>query len=375
MPCENQNMKKEDFITIEKKDGVATLWLDSKRDKMNVVSPDVIEIMGAVFDEVETDDEIKAVVIISRKKDFIAGADIRSFSIEKEGDFKPYQKMGHDSLARIENSKKPVVAAIHGTAVGLGLELPLACHARIASNHPSTKLGLPEVKIGILPGGGGTQRLPRLIGLQKALEMMTTGKNIYAYQAKKMGLVDELTDKNKLHQAAVILAKRLIKKPIQRKRKKSWTNWFLEDTSIGRNIVFKQAKKIAAKQTQGNYPAVPAIIECAERGYKNGIKDGYAAELEHFDRLMLTPQSDALRKIFFTMTAKKKNPFPDLVKPLHTLGMIGAGFMGAGITEVSVNNGIDVLLKDIKPEVITEAKKSIWKRIAKKIKYKTLVVL
>jgi 3-hydroxyacyl-CoA dehydrogenase/enoyl-CoA hydratase/3-hydroxybutyryl-CoA epimerase len=366
-------MNTNDYLTVEKEDGIATIWLDVKHEKMNVISPALMEILGKVFNDLNSDNNVKGVVITSAKKDFLAGADIKSFAIEKPGDFRPIQAKGLEMLEELEKGKKPVVAAIHGTGFGLGTELPLACHARIASNHPSTKMGLPEVKLGILPGGGGTQRLPRLVGIQTALDMMLTGKSIFAYRAKKMGLVDELTDKNKLHQAAVMMTKRLIDGTYKRKkRKKGFVNWFLEDTGIGRGILFKQARKMAMRQSQGNYPAIPAILDTVETGYKKGIKSGYDKELEYFEKLMLTPESKAMRGLFFNMSANKKNPISDDAPKLKTLGMIGAGFMGAGITEVSVNKGIKVLLKDIKDDMITAAKKAIWGSLKKKIRYKSL---
>ncbi len=366
-------MEIKDFLTIEKNDGIATLWLDNKKEKMNVVSPSVIDIFGQIFEQMENDNEVKAVIFISGKKDFMAGADIKSFAIEKKGDFRPIQKSGHDTLDKIENSKKLYISAVHGTAFGLGTELSLACHARIATNHPNTKFGLPEVKVGILPGGGGTQRLPRLVGIQKALDMMLTGKNIYAVPAKRMGLVDELTAPGKLHQAATMFAKRLLKSPIKRKSKLSFAEKLLEGNPIGRSILFKQARKMALKQSQGNYPAIPAILDCVETGIKKGMKAGYEKELELFEMLLLTPESKALRSIFFASTDNKKNPYgKEKATSLNTLGMIGAGFMGAGITEISVNKGIDVLLKDIKPDGITATKKEIWKGLAKKMKRKSI---
>ena len=365
-------MKPEDFLTIEKKDGIATIWIDHKLEKMNIVSPEVIEILGGMFDDLESDPEIKAGVIISRKPDFMAGADIKAFAIEKEGDFRPTQAHGHASLERLEKSKKPVVAAINGTCVGLGVELMLACHARVASNSPKTKFALPEVMLGLLPGGGGTQRLPKLISLQKALDMMLTGRNIYAYQAKKMGLVDVLTDEHKLHSVAVQVAKKIIKEPIKRKKPLSFVDKLLEKNPIGRNVIFKQVKKMSYKQAQGNYPAIPAIIECVETGVKQGNKAGYEKELEHFEKLMLTPESAALRSLFFGMTDNKKNPYSENPRKLNTLGMIGAGFMGAGIAEISIPKGITVLLKDIKDEVIIEAEKQIWKGLSKKVRRKSL---
>ena len=365
-------MLPDEFLTIEKNDGIATLWLDHKKEPQNVVSPEVIEILEAVFDEVENDDSIRAAILISRKDNFIAGADIKSFAIEKEGDFRPIQERGHVALSQLESSRKPVIAAVHGACLGLGTELALACHARIAADDPSTRFALPEVRLGLLPGGGGTQRLPRRVGIQKALDMMLTGRNIYPYQAKKMGLVDALTNRHKLHQAATVMAQRLLEKPIERNSKRSWMNRLLEDNGLGRSVLFSQARKRALKESEGNYPAVPAILDCVEIGYKRGIKAGYEKELEHFERLMLTPESAAMRGLFFAMTDNKKNPLADKAKSIQTLGMIGAGFMGAGIAEVSITNGMDVLLKDIKEEVIAGARKQIWEGLKKKLKYKSI---
>lgn len=363
-------MKFSDFIEIEIQDNIAICWFDHKLEKLNIVSPSVIGLFEALAPKVIENDDIHAVILISRKRDFMAGADIKAFQIEKEGDFKPFQKKGHESLERLEKSKKPIIAAVNGNCVGLGTEVILACHARIATTAKHTKLGLPEVQLGILPGGGGTQRLPRLIGVQKALDMMLTGKLIDPFRAKKWGLVDELTDEGKLLQAAIIMAKKLIKKPIVRKSKLSFTEKLLE-SPLGRGLLFSQAKKMAMKQSQGNYPAIPAIIDCVETGITKGLKAGYAKEVEHFERLMLTPESRGLRSLFFAMTDNKKNPY-DNAKPLNTLGMIGAGFMGAGIAQVSATKGINVLLKDIKQEVVDAAYKLIWKSISKKLKYKSI---
>ena len=263
--CLYYYMKFEDFITIEIQDNIGICWIDNKLETMNVVSPAAIEVFGQLGEKLQNNDAIEAVVLISAKPDFMAGADIKSFQIEKEGDFRPFQAKGHEALFEVEKSKKPFVAAINGSCLGLGLEMALACHARIATKNPKTKMGLPEVQLGILPGGGGTQRLPRLVGIQKALDMMLTGKQMNARRAKKMGLVDELTDEGKLLQAAIMLAKRILKKPIVRKSKLSFTEKVLE-SGLGRGVLFGQAKKMALKQSQGNYPAIPAIIDCVETG-------------------------------------------------------------------------------------------------------------
>lgn len=365
-------MNRSDYIHIEKKDGVATLWIDKKGEKQNVISPDLINLFDEVFAELNKDREVKAVVVASKKNDFIAGADINAFSAEKPGDFQPISRKGHRILQQIENSPKPIVAAIHGTCYGLGVELSLACTARICTDDKRTKFALPEVKLGLLPGAGGTQRLPKLIGIQKALDMMLTGKNIYPRPARKMGLVDAVVNHNKLHQAACQLAKKIAYEPMIRKDKRDIQTKLLEGNPIGRKIIFDQARKMVTKQTQGNYPAPYEIIKCVETGINEGSAAGYEAEVMGFEKLILSPESKQLINIFFAMTDKKKNPMANQVKTVDKIAMLGAGFMGAGITEVSITNDIDVILKDIKNETLASAQKLIWKTFSKRIRRKAM---
>lgn len=382
-------LKREDYITIEKNaNGVCTIWMDQQNEKINKIGPDLIGLFEEVFSELDKDDSIKAFVLTSKKKDFIAGADIEAFQkVKKPGDWKPIARKGHAILNQIEQSKKPIVAAIHGNALGAGLEIALACHARICSNDKSTKVALPEVKLGLLPGGGGTQRLPRLIGLQAALDMMLTGKNVFPYPAQKLGLVDKVVHVTSLQKAAQKLALEIIEKPIVRKRntldfntvkagfpilQKTLTNIVLEAPLVNK-IVFDQAKKMVDKQAHGNYPAPYKIMECVEIGWNQGIEKGYEAEVEKFEELILSPVSRQLINIFFAMTDKKKNPYgEDKVKHVHRLGMIGAGFMGAGIAEVSMNDDIHVLLKDINQDMINSAYKTIYNNYAKRVSKKAM---
>lgn len=364
---------KNKYVEIEKRNGIAIIWMDEQDSKINKIGPDMIDTFNPMMDALEKDPEVKAAVMISRKKDFIAGADIEAFAnVKKEGDWQPIAKKGHEILDRIAKSKKPIVAAINGACMGAGLEIALACAARVASDNPKTILSLPEVKLGLLPGGGGTQRLPRLIGIQKALDMMLTGKNVFAYPAKKMGLVDRLATKEALLDAAIALANEIAKRPLKREDKRSGMEKFLEGNPITKGIIFKKAKEMVDRQTNGNYPAPYEIMECVKVGMSSGEKAGYAEEVKRFEKLILTPESFQLRGIFFAMTEKKKNPLAALAKPVDTIAMVGAGFMGAGIAQVTAAKDVRVLLKDIKQETLTQARRTVWSDIGKKVQRKAI---
>lgn len=363
------------IATIEKREnGVAIVWLDQPNEKINKVSLEFMSEIDELFKQLDNDPEIKAAVIASKKKDWIAGADIDMFGkVKQKGDFIEVTQNGHQSLNRLEKSKKPVVAAVNGACLGAGTEIALACQGRIVSDDKSTHFALPEVMLGLLPGGGGTQRLPRLIGIQKALDMMLTGKKIYGGKAKKIGLADKITTKESLLNAAIDFALQLTKGTYKREDKREWMEKMLESNSVTRGIVYRKAKEMVMKQTLGNYPAPLKILECVEIGMEDGMEKGLEAEALKFEELILTDESRQLIRIFFNMTEKKKNPYAaDKIKSTDTIAMVGAGFMGAGIAEVSALDGIHVLLKDIKEETIATAKQTIWKDLEKKLKRKTM---
>ena len=363
------------IATIEKREnGVAIVWLDQQNEKINKVSLEFVEGIDKIFQELENDNSVKAAVIISKKKDWIAGADIEMFGkVKQKGDFIQFTRNGHVSLGKMEKGKKPVVAAINGACLGAGTEIALACHGRIVSDDKSTHFALPEVMLGLLPGGGGTQRLPRLIGIQKALDMMLTGKKIYARKAKSIGLADKITNKESLLNAAIDFALQLASKPLVREDKRTFVEKLLESNPVTRGIVYKKAKEMVMKQTQGNYPAPLRILECVQIGMEEGMEKGLDAEAVKFEELILTNESRQLIRIFFNMTEKKKNPYAaDLIKSTDNIAMIGAGFMGAGISQVSAVDGINVLLKDIKEETLQQAKQTIWADLYKKVKRKNM---
>ena len=255
-------------------------------------------------------------------------------------------KGGQDALARLASFPKPVVAAVHGACLGGGLEFAMACSYRVATDSPKTKMGLPEVKLGLLPGAGGTQRLPALVGLQQGLTMIMTGKELRAQQAKRAGLVDQVADPFALRSAAIEAAQGLASGTLKRKPKKAGLQQMvLEKNPLGRHALFKIATDNMMKMSGGNYPALPKIIDAVRAGAEGGMKAGLASEAKGFGELTVSSESAALQGLFFGSTALKKNRFGKPQKKVGKVGVLGAGLMGAGVAEVTANKGIPVLLK------------------------------
>ncbi|MBO6571925.1 MAG: fatty acid oxidation complex subunit alpha FadJ [Balneola sp.] len=359
------------YLNITKKENVAVITLNQPGEKVNTLNEAMMDQFANFLDDLESDVSLKGAVLISGKKNnFIAGADIEMFKArETAEEIEQLSLGGHKILNRVESSSKPIVVAIHGSCMGGGLELSLACHYRIASGHSKTIMALPEVKLGILPGTGGTQRLPRLIGIQKSLNYMLTGKNIYARQAYKMGLVDELVHKDALEEAAIKAVHKVSSGKFERTDKRTSMEKMIESNGLGRKIVFSQALKQTLAQTKGNYPAPEKILEAVEYGYKHGKEKGLLNEAKLFGELGATYESRALVNLFFAMNNAKKNPQKDLVKPVNKIGVLGAGLMGSGIADVSINKGkYSVLLKDRDLESASKGEQGIWEDLNKKSK-------
>ena len=356
------------YLDIRTEDNIAIVTLDQPDSKVNKLDEDLIDAFKELMDRFEEDDEVEGIVIISGKEgNFIAGADVEMLKNKSapEG-IEELSRRGNKLLLRLENFSKPVVAAIHGACIGGGNEVAMACHYRVASKDSATTFGQPEVKLGLLPGGGGTQRLPRLIGLQNALTYELTGKNIYPRKAYKMGLVDELTHKDAILTAAKKAVRKINSGEFSRKDKRGLGAKLLEGNPIGRKIIFSQARKRAQSNTKGNYPAPFKIIDCIEEGYKNGLEAGLEKESIGFGELAATKESKALVNLFFSMQGAKKNPDEDKAKDVHKIGVLGAGLMGSGIADVSVNNDYRVLLKDQDIEPASKGEQAIWEELDKK---------
>ncbi|MDA0194253.1 MAG: 3-hydroxyacyl-CoA dehydrogenase NAD-binding domain-containing protein [Bacteroidetes bacterium] len=360
-------------LTLEKHENIAIIWIDTPGEEWNKITRETEKYFEEVTTKVVADPEIIAAIVISRKKGFIAGADIEEFLDMKPGEAAESALSGHVMLNKIEDSKKPYVAAIHGPCMGGGLEISLACAGRVVSNHTSTLMALPEVKLGLLPGLGGTKRLPKTIGIQKALDVILTGRNIFPYQAYKMGLADEIVDQTILLRAAKKLALKIANGSYRRTDKRSLLEKILECNPITRNIIFKKAGKIAAARTYDNYPAVPKIIQSIKFGLSKERYESSRFETTSFDELLQSSEASELINIFFGMTALKKNPLKSKAKEVKTIGVLGSGLMGLGISEVSLSAGFEVLIKDIDDGMLSKAKSALWVSLAKRVRYKSIV--
>ncbi|MBL8921631.1 MAG: fatty acid oxidation complex subunit alpha FadJ [Myxococcaceae bacterium] len=356
-------------------DQVAVITFDIEGEAVNTLSPAISQEFEALMTRAASDPGAKAIVFISGKKDsFIAGAKIDFLStIKTPADALSIVKQGHAGFDRLDAFEKPVVAAINGACLGGGLEWALACDYRVATDNPKTSLGLPEVQLGLIPGAGGTQRLPRLIGAQAALDLILTGKSLKAKKALKLGVVDEVVPAPILEEVAKRRALELAsgKLVLDRSRglqhvarsrsfkeilrgladQKAWAELALEDNPVGRKVLFDQAKKQLLKKTRGKYPAPERALEVIRVGLDKGFQAGLEAEAQAFSELVVSDVSRRLVEIFFATTALKKdngtrNPAVR-AREVKKVGMVGGGLMGGGIAYVtSALQGVPVRIKD-----------------------------
>ena len=365
-------MSEQNAFSLEIRDnGVAVITIDVPGESMNTLKDTFADEVGRLMNQLESNSDVKGVVFISGKPgSFIAGADINMINdCDTAADAESLARKGQAMFDRIEQLKVPVVAAINGACLGGGLELAMACHVRVATDNSKTQLGLPEVQLGLLPGSGGTQRLPQLVGVQQGITMMLTGKQLRAKQAQKAGLVDEVVPESILLDAAIKHA--LKAKPKAKKAQLKGISKVLEATSYGRNIIYKKASEQAQKKAQGNYPAIDKIIDSVRAGVEKGREAGLDKEARSFGELAMTRESFQLRQIFFATTEMKKETGADGVKPadIHRVGVLGGGLMGGGIAYVTAAKaGLPARIKDISHEGITHALHYSYERLNKKVK-------
>ena len=355
---------------------IAEICIDVPGESTNSLRGEYISEINGLLDDLEQH-PVQGVILTSGKDSFIVGADINMLeAISTKEEVLELTAAGYALFNRIERFKVPVIAEIHGACMGAGLELALACRGRVCSLDASTVLALPEVQLGILPGGGGTQRLPAKVGIMKALDMMTTGRNIRARQALKMKLVDAAVEQVHLRKASKQLIEKLKGQPrsdastaFKAKSLLSvagWQDLLLEKNQAGRNFVFEQARKKVNAKAQGNYPAPLRIIDCVEAWATGDVEHGYETEARYFAELVVSPEARQLMNIFFAITELKKDNYSDAEpKSVNKVGVLGGGLMGAGIAYVTANKtDANVRLRDISEEGINHGLNYAWSRFS-----------
>ena len=333
----------QSLTTHRRDDGVLVVSLFVPGEKLNVLSLGLLEEFETLLRDVEKDAALKGVVIVSGKAEgFIAGADIKQFvGVATAQEAETMAGHGHDLLNRIETSRAPFVAAIHGVCLGGGTELALACAGRVASDDPKTAMGLPEVQLGLVPGMGGTQRLPRLVGLALGLDMILTARNLKAFRAGKAGLVDEVVPRSILVDRAAALALAIASG--QRPTRPGMSLF----EKLARPIIFSKAKSSVLAKTFGHYPAPLRAIDVIRDGTATSLRAGLDLEKKAFGELLVGDVSRALVNVFFaTQDIKKAVPLPEPPPEISKVCILGAGLMGAGIAGIAADSLMRARMKD-----------------------------
>ncbi|KAM7173601.1 trifunctional enzyme subunit alpha, mitochondrial isoform 2-T2 [Macrochelys suwanniensis] len=377
-------------VNYDVKGDVAVVRFNSPDSKVNTLSKQLQSEFTEVMNEIWANEAVKSAVLISAKPGcFIAGADINMIeSCKTVQEVTQLSQEGQRMFEKLEKSPKPIVAAISGSCLGGGLEVAISCQYRVATKDKKTNLGTPEVLLGLLPGAGGTQRLPKIVGLPAAFDMMLTGKNIRADRAKKMGLVDQLVDPlgpgtkspeertiEYLEEVAIGFARGLANKTVSLKREKGLVQKLTDyamSVPFVRQQIYKTVEKRVQQQTKGLYPAPVKIIEVIKTGLEQGNEAGYLSESQKFGELAMTAESKALTGLYHGQVQCKKNKFGAPKEEVKNLAVLGAGLMGAGIAQVSVDKGLKTILKDTTLQGLGKGQQQVFKGLNDKVKKKSL---
>ncbi|KAF8367106.1 ech-1.2, partial [Pristionchus pacificus] len=352
-------------VAVERKGDVAVLKMNLPGAKENTLNETLSADLKSAIEQVERDDSVKAVVLMSGKPNsFVAGADIGMLKKAKTAEeAAKLSRDGQQQFDKLEQLKKPVVAAVMGSCMGGGLELAMACHYRIAVADKKTQLALPEVMLGLLPGAGGTVRLPKLVSVPNALDMMLTGKKVKADKAKKMGLVNQVVQPlgdglkpaaemthEYLEKVAIETARDLASGKLKAKKEKGYmekaTEAVTKNSFVLDRAILKMARDKVMKMTMGNYPAPLKILEVVRTGLVEGHEKGLQHESKAFGELCKRSETAALMGLFHGSTECKKNKFGQ-GKEVKEIAVIGAGLMGAGIVNVSIDKGYRSVMLDM----------------------------
>jgi 3-hydroxyacyl-CoA dehydrogenase/enoyl-CoA hydratase/3-hydroxybutyryl-CoA epimerase len=338
-------------------DGICVLTFDRPNSSANIFDRHTLIELREQIILIAADPQVKGLVLASAKPSiFIAGADLSSMKENaSENEMREFIELGQDAMNQIANLSIPTVAAIHGAAVGGGYEICLACDYRVASTDRSTKIGLPETQIGLLPAWGGCTRLPRLIGLPKALDVILAGKTPAAKQALKYGMVDDLAPVEYLIESAVKILKR---------GKARSPKWPMVNNPLTASIIRSRVSSTLQKKTRGHYPAVTNALDVVTRGISKTVPESLALERDKILELLHSPACHNLIRIFFMQERAKKRVVQASAtkpKPITRAAVIGAGVMGAGIAQWLSARQVQVILRDINAQQVAKGLASIAK--------------
>ncbi|MGQ0634807.1 MAG: 3-hydroxyacyl-CoA dehydrogenase NAD-binding domain-containing protein [Planctomycetaceae bacterium] len=350
----------ENLQIVRKRPGVITVVVDAPGRSVNVLNENLLRELATLVSELERDRELNLVVFRGgRDTGFVAGADIEQLTrFTTPAEVEVALRAGQELFDRIAALRMLTVAVIHGPCLGGGLELALACQFRVARTDRATRLGLPETQLGIIPGWGGTLRLPRVVGLEQALKMILGGEQVPAAKALAIGLVDEIAPSGRFEDAVEdFLVNRLAGKPVRRPKRK-WLTRLRDDSAIFRRIVLKVARRRLGLNAR-HYPALPAALRAVETGVKRDHVRALAIAREEFIGAFFTPACRSLLGLFTQRERARKtvtwvSGADGAPQPIETLAVIGAGRMGSGIAQLAASHGLNVVIKDLSPELVTE---------------------
>jgi 3-hydroxyacyl-CoA dehydrogenase/enoyl-CoA hydratase/3-hydroxybutyryl-CoA epimerase len=370
-------------------DGIGRIVIDRPDDSVNAINSELLEDLAAAVRTARSYENLKGLVVASAKNgQFVAGADLKMVGrADDQAQLSNGSRRFQAVLDELAWLPCTTVAAINGPALGGGLELALACDYRVGIESPSLAVGQPEVNLGLVPAGGGTQRLPRLIGLPAALDLILSGRRLNARRAKRIGLLDEVVHRSVLAQATHAWAgkpKRPLDRPLQLGFSTRSAMDVAELTPAGRRMMYQQARASVMARTKGHYPAPSKALEAIEIGLEQGMAAGLEAEAQAFADLAGSETAKHLIWLFMATQRQKRLPGtlgPPRVEGRTTsppqgsgetsvtrVGVVGAGFMGAAIAEVSAAAGVQVRLKDVKPEAVAKGLSSIRKMLDSGVK-------
>ena len=349
-------------LTLKASDKVLTVWIDVQNSSVNIINGSLMNDLTLLVEYLREEKFDFIIFRSERDSGFLAGADVHAIqSLRTEQEVRRIIHTGQSLFNDISALKSITIAMISGPCLGGGLEFAMACDYRIAIDTPSTSIGLPETQLGLIPGWGGTQRLPGIVGVTRAVEMILKGKRLSAHEAYEYELIDRVCSSNEIEESLTDMVHHLCQGTFERRHTGTWRDWLVDQTAIGWRMVLKVARdRIRTQET--HYPALPAAIRAIEAGLKHGYERGLQAEQDEFSKVVFSESAQNLINLFLNRErARKRETWVNVnshQRP-RKVGVVGAGVMGAGIGQAALMSGYEVILTDVKQEYVDRGRERI----------------